>query len=222
MLSCDLLICDCDGVLVDSEPLAARAMVALLNETGTAATTAMIAECIGMKQADILAHLADRTGSAIDPSVPDRLWPATRALFGRELVAVAGARAVIAAITAPRCVASSSHVERIRFSLAATGLSDLFGEAIFSSQMVRRGKPAPDLFLHAARAMGIEPARCVVVEDSVPGVVGAVAAGMTAIGFTGGSHLDERHAAALTAAGAAHVAAHWQEVGRLLGVDVPA
>ena len=219
-MHCDLLICDCDGVLVDSEPLAARAMVALLNETGTAATEAMIAECIGMKQADILDRLAAMTGAPIDPSVPERLWSATRALFGRELVAVEGARAVLAAVAVPRCVASSSHVERIRFSLATTGLDDLFGEAVFSSTMVRHGKPAPDLFLHAAAAMGVAPSDCVVVEDSVPGVRGAVAAGMTAIGFIGGSHLDDRHGDALRAAGAAAVATHWREVGRLLGVDV--
>lgn len=222
MLSYDLLICDCDGVLVDSEPLAARAMLALLNATGTAATEAMFAECIGMKQADILAHLAARTGQSIDASVPDRLWPETRDLFGRELAAVDGARATLAAVAAPRCVASSSHLERIRFSLDATGLADLFGEAVFSSQMVRRGKPAPDLFLYAAERMGADPARCVVVEDSVPGVTGAVAAGMTAIGFIGGSHLDHRNAAALTAAGAAHVAADWRDVARLLGTDAAA
>ena len=222
MLSYDLLICDCDGVLVDSEPLAARAMLALLNVTGTAATEAMFAECIGMKQADILAHLAARTGSPIDPGVPDRLWPETRELFSRDLTEVEGAREALAAIVAPRCVASSSHLERIRFSLDVTGLADLFGEAVFSSQMVRRGKPAPDLFLYAAERMGADPARCVVVEDSVPGVTGAVAAGMTAIGFIGGSHLDERHRAALTGAGAAHVAADWRDVARLLGTDAAA
>ncbi|RVB54317.1 HAD family phosphatase, partial [Mesorhizobium sp. M7A.F.Ca.CA.002.03.2.1] len=122
-----------------------------------------------------------------------------------------------------RCVASSSSVERINHSLAVTGLARFFGDAIYSSSMVKNGKPAPDIFLFAADKIGANPVDCIVIEDSPFGIQGAIAAGMTAIGYTGGGHTYAEHAARLTAAGADFVCADWQEVSRQLArFGVPA
>ena len=115
-------------------------------------------------------------------------------------------------------MAASSGLDRIRLSLGLTGLAPFFGEHVFSSSQVARGKPAPDLFLFAAASMGARPERCVVIEDSRFGVAGATAAGMRAIGFAGGSHIAPHHAQALAEAGAVYVARDWEAVAaRLFG-----
>ncbi|MBV9909272.1 MAG: HAD-IA family hydrolase, partial [Hyphomicrobiales bacterium] len=110
------------------------------------------------------------------------------ARFAGELKAIDGVRQAVAALTSKVCVASSSSPERIRLALSVAGYSDLFEPNIFSASMAARGKPHPDLFLHAAREMGASPDRCLVIEDSEPGVMAAVSAGMIVFGFVGGSH----------------------------------
>ena len=186
-----LVVFDCDGVLVDSEVLAVRALVDVLGAVGVPATPAMIGRCFGMKQADILHRVEQETGVAVPPETAGLIWPATRSLFERELQPMPGVAAFIERLGGtPRCVASSSSPERIRFSLARTGLDRFFEDAVFSSHQVARGKPAPDLFLLAAGIMGVPPERCVVVEDSVFGIQAAHSAGMRAIGFLGGSHIE--------------------------------
>jgi len=115
-------------------------------------------------------------------------------------------------------VASSSHPERIALALRTMGLDRFFGEHVFSATMVARGKPAPDLFLHAAAKMGAEPARCVVIEDSPAGVRAGKAAGMRVIGFTGGSHCRDGHYENLRSAGAEHVLSSMGELPTLLGL----
>jgi HAD superfamily hydrolase (TIGR01509 family) len=205
-------------VLVDSERLACQAMSAVLQRRGVQATVAMIAECIGMKRDDILAKIARETGMAIGPDTAEEIWPATRALFVESLKPTPGIAAFLDRLPYPRCVASSSDKTRIRLSLEVTGLLPFFGEHLFSSHEVARGKPAPDLFLHAAKSMGVEPARCVVIEDSPFGIEGARAAGMTAIGYIGGSHLEPAHAEVLFAAGAHDVAADWTAIGQRIGL----
>jgi HAD superfamily hydrolase (TIGR01509 family) len=211
----DLIIFDCDGVLVDSEVLSSRAMQAVLRAQGIEVSLDTIAGCVGMKQADILARIERETGHVIGPSVGTDLWPATRVLFGEHLSATTGLTAFLDATSTRRCVASSSSHERIAFSLSVTEIAPYFEpDAIFSSSDVTRGKPAPDLFLHAAARMGVAPERCVVIEDSPFGVMGAVAAGMTAIGFTGGSHSGPVIGATLMAAGAVAIESRWADVAR--------
>ncbi len=211
LTDCDLVIFDCDGVLVDSENLSIAAFVAVLHEAGVAnATAAMVERCFGMKQADILLALSEATGQDIPLGVSERLWPATRRAFEASLQPMPGIAAFLAAMPkVKRCVASSSHPERIALSLALTGLAPAFGEAVFSSHQVARGKPAPDLFLFAATTMDADPARCLVIEDSIYGVQGARAGGMRAFGFVGGSHIPPGHAEALRQAGAADVVESW-------------
>jgi HAD superfamily hydrolase (TIGR01509 family) len=218
MFSPDLVIFDCDGVLVDSELLASKAMCSVLQGKGVAATPAMVAECVGMKRDDILARIALLTRTTISPETADDIWPATRALFVEELKPTYGVAAFLDSLPYRRCVASSSDKARIRLSLEVTGLLPFFGEDFFSSHEVARGKPAPDLFEHAAKRMGVDPKRCVVIEDSPFGIQGARAAGMTAIGYIGGSHLQAPHAEVLLEAGAHYVEADWNAIGRHIGL----
>lgn len=213
LAGCDLVIFDCDGVLVDSETLAVSAFTSVLQDAGVPVTPEMVERHLGMKQADILIAMAEETGRDVPFDVTERLWPATRLAFERSLQPMPGVATFLAAMpTLKRCVASSSHPERIAVSLALTNLAAAFGSSVFSSHQVARGKPAPDLFLFAAASMGCEPARCLVIEDSVFGVEGARAGGMRAVGFVGGSHIGAGHADRLTAAGAEHVAAGWDDL----------
>ena len=215
----DLIVFDCDGVLVDSEVLSIGGVVSVLNEAGVPATYAMIARYFGMKQADIMLKVSEETGHDIPMELSARIWPAIRDRFEAELKPMPGLADFLRRHPdVPRCVASSSGPDRIRNSLRLTGLAPFFGERIFSSSQVARGKPEPDLFLFAAASLGVEPSRCVVVEDSRFGVMGAVAAGMRAIGFTGGSHIEPHHAEALAEAGALYVERDWEAVEtRLFG-----
>lgn len=219
-----LMIFDCDGVLVDSEPLAAKAYERVYEKHGMPGVhDGIIAQCIGMKQADIIAKIKTLTGHQFPLAAEGDIWAETKLLFSEELKPTPGIVPFLGALNGARCVASSSSVERINHSLAVTGLARFFGEAIFSSSMVKNGKPAPDIFLHAAEKMGAEPADCIVIEDSPFGIQGAVAAGMIAIGYTGGGHTYPEHGARLTAAGADFVCGDWQEVSRQLAeLGVPA
>ncbi|MCD1267181.1 HAD-IA family hydrolase [Shinella sp. AETb1-6] len=207
-----LFIFDCDGVLVDSEPLAAQAYVRVYAKHGLTITPDVIAHCVGMKQADILKRINDLTGQAFPLEHEGDIWLETRSVFQEALTPVPGIKTFLERLDVPCCVASSSSIERIEFSLTTTGLIDFFNNDIFSSSMVKKGKPAPDLFLYAADKMGVAPAHCIVIEDSPFGVQGAVAAGMAVIGFTGGGHSTSGHRDALLAAGANRVYSSWHEI----------
>lgn len=204
-----LVIFDCDGVLVDSEPLAnavlhaelARAGLGLSLEESTALFT-------GLSLASCLAVIEARLGGPPPEDFLPRLRAGVVERFRKELAPVPGVADVLRGLDAPRCVASSGSHEKIRFSLSLTGLDGWFGDDdIFSADDVARGKPAPDLFLHAAARKGREPGQCVVVEDSVPGVQAARAAGMRVLGFAARSE-----AAALAAAGADAVFSDMREL----------
>ncbi|TPL87220.1 HAD family phosphatase [Mesorhizobium sp. B2-3-12] len=218
------IIFDCDGVLVDSEPLAARAYERVYEKHGMPGVDGgIIAQCVGMKQADIIVRIRELTGHQFPAAADGDIWTETKTLFSQELKPTPGIAAFLETLEGDRCVASSSSVERINHSLAITGLARFFGDAIYSSSMVKNGKPAPDIFLFAAARMSVNPADCIVIEDSPFGIQGAVAAGMTAIGYTGGGHTYPEHAARLMAAGADFVCADWHEVSRqLVGLGVPA
>jgi HAD superfamily hydrolase (TIGR01509 family) len=209
----DLIVFDCDGVLVDSEILARRAMQSVYRQAGIEVTAEMVDAVVGMKFADILEGIEARTGRALAADYHPNFWTETKALFTAELAPTPGLEAFLEASDVRRCVASSSDHERIRHSLAVTGIDRFFDrQAIFSSHDVWRGKPAPDLVLHAAARMGAEPARCLVIEDSRFGIQGAKAAGMAAFGFLGGAHLLANTGEALRAAGADFVARTWDEI----------
>ena len=195
----ELVIFDCDGVLVDSEAIALEVMRAALVELGlTLDLAAVRRRCLGRSLATVVAELREE-GYDFDAARREAMGEALRARFRSELVAMPGMAALIDRLAVPACVASSSHTARLHGSLRIAGLWERFERRIFSADEVARGKPAPDLFLHAARAMNASPAACLVVEDSQPGLEAARAAGMRAVAFMGGSHLDAESRAALRA-----------------------
>ncbi|MFI1169657.1 HAD family hydrolase [Streptomyces sp. NPDC020801] len=185
----DLVIFDNDGVLVDSEPISNRLLAACLTELGHPTTYEdSIRDYMGSAMHRVHDLVLERTGRRLPDDFDDMFHARVFAAFERELKPVAGVVDVLEKLTAdgtPYCVASSGSHERIRVGHRTTGLDRWFDDdRIFSSQDVGRGKPAPDLFLHAAERMGVAPRRCVVVEDSPLGVRAAVAAGMDVYGFT--------------------------------------
>jgi HAD superfamily hydrolase (TIGR01509 family) len=189
----ELIIFDCDGVLVDSERLSIRVDAIFLERLGWPMSSDEIVErWVGRSDADMRAEIEEHLGGPIPVEIDEEFSRTYRDTFDRELVAVDGIREALDRIPTPSCVASSGEHEKIRRSLALTGLTDYFGERIFSATDVAHGKPAPDLFLLAARTLGAEPARCAVVEDSVHGVEAALAAGMRPFGYAGGVTPAER------------------------------
>ena len=188
-----LVIFDCDGVLVDSEPISCRVAAEILKDFGVPIDAAGVMQrYLGHSQASIRRLAAEEYGVDVPDSylteVRQRIVPA----FQAELQAMPGVDQVLEALTVPVCVGSSSQPERIRLSLELTGLARFFGDHIYSASQVARSKPAPDLFLFAAEQMGQPPEDTLVVEDSPAGVTAALAAGMTVVGFTGGSHYTSR------------------------------
>jgi HAD superfamily hydrolase (TIGR01509 family) len=188
-----LVIFDCDGVLVDSERLAVRVEVAVLAELGWPLSRAEVIErFMGRSQAVMVQAILDRLGGRLPDGWQDRLDRRYRAAFEAELAPVDGIVEALDRIVTPTCVASGGSHEWLRHTLGLTGLYDRFQGRIFSASEVAQGKPAPDLFLHAAARLGAEPATCAVVEDSRYGVEAARAAGMRAFGYTGGLTPPER------------------------------
>jgi HAD superfamily hydrolase (TIGR01509 family) len=213
-----LVIFDCDGVLVDSEPLACRIELAALAALGhPIGADEFRRRAIGRSRKDVNAMLEAFWDRALPADYTDRIRAATFTAFEAELQPVPGIRAVLDGLgSQPRCVASSSHPTRIARALAVTGLAGFFGDHVFSAVEVERGKPAPDLFLHAAARMGVAPESCLVIEDSVPGIQAANAAGATAIGFTAGGHCAPGHDQQLKEAGANSVAADAGSLGLII------
>ncbi len=181
----DLVIFDCDGVLVDSERHAVRTEAEIKSELGWPLTVADIVErFVGRSAAYMHQEIEHHLGRSLD-------WDAEfesryREVFEQELVTVPGVVEALDEITTPMCVASSGSHDKMRFTLGKTGLFDRFDGRIFSVDEVAHGKPAPDIFLFAAENMGAAPARCAVVEDSASGVTAGLAAGMAVFAFAGG------------------------------------
>jgi HAD superfamily hydrolase (TIGR01509 family) len=183
----ELVIFDCDGVLIDSERLAVKVDVEVLRELGwPLSEPEVIGRFVGRSdrdtRADIEAHLGHELPGGFDEAVEHRY----REAFADALTPVDGVLEALDRITLPTCVASSGTHDHLRFTLGLTGLYERFSGRIFSAEDVANGKPAPDLFLHAAERMAADPAGCVVVEDSRPGVQAARAAGMRVLAFAGG------------------------------------
>jgi HAD superfamily hydrolase (TIGR01509 family) len=209
------VIFDCDGVLVDSEPLANEVLASLLTEAGLATTTdEAMATYVGLSMPSVVALAERRHGGPMPPDLIDRYHAGVFEAFDRDLHAVEGVVEVLDALPWPTCVASSGDHERMRRSLGRTGLYDRFEGRIFSASEVARGKPHPDLFLHAAREMGATPAGCVVVEDSPFGVRAAVAAAMAVVGYGAGERADQ-----LARLGAVPFAAMGELPGLLAAID---
>jgi HAD superfamily hydrolase (TIGR01509 family) len=188
----DLVIFDCDGVLVDSEVISTHTLLDTLAANGLSididyVRKTYLGRSMSVVKADYLRLTGRDLAATFEADFLDRLFAAYRS----DLSAMGGVRELIAALAIPYCMATSSSMERATLSLELTGLMPCFQGRIFCASMVPRGKPAPDLFLHAAQVMGVLPSRALVIEDSEVGVLAAQNAAMTVWRFVGGSHFRD-------------------------------
>jgi len=198
----DLVIFDCDGVLVDSEVISCRAHAETLTRHGYAITAdQVLLRFLGVSDREARQTIESEMGRSLPDDFDAQIKQAALQRYASELAAIPYVGEAIDAIGVAKCVASSGTHEKIRHGLTCAGLYDRLAPDIFSATQVERGKPAPDLFLFAAERMQAAPARCVVIEDSIPGIKGARAAGMTVLGFHGGSHCRPGYGETLKNAG---------------------
>lgn len=200
-----LIIFDCDGVLIDSEILSARVDSEILAEFGYEISPEELAfKFAGLTTERIFQLVEAEIGRPVPEKLIARAKVETDRKLKAEVLPIPGVQEMLDALDDPRCICSNSRPERLEVSLIKAGLWDRFRPYVFSAQAVRegRGKPSPDVFLHAAEAFETDPADAIVIEDSVAGVTGGVAAGMRVIGFTGASHTWPGHGEVLMEAGA--------------------
>jgi HAD superfamily hydrolase (TIGR01509 family) len=208
------LIFDFDGVIADSEALANIVLAETVSGLGCPTSLdEALSRYMGKRWPEVIAAIESDIGRAVPNGFSDDLKAATLKRFRADLREVEGAKAFIEHFAdLPRCIASSSSLDRLQLCLDVLGLTDLFGKNVFSADMVERGKPHPDIFLFAAQSIGVAPADCVVIEDSASGVRAGVAAGMTVVGLCAGAHIRSGHAQRLIDAGAHYTADTWSDV----------
>jgi HAD superfamily hydrolase (TIGR01509 family) len=210
----EAVIFDCDGVLVDSELLGNTVLAQVLTEHGLPMTTRdSLRTFVGCSLGGIVERASALAGRDLRDACERVFMGRLEDAFRTQLRAIAGMSAVVGALAVPRAVASNSPLPRLTLSLEVTGLHALFGAHIYSRDHVAQGKPAPDLFLHAAARLGVPPSRCLVIEDGVTGVQAAARAGMRCVGFAGGGHSDDDHVARLREQGVELIAATAEELG---------
>ena len=199
----DLVIFDCDGVLVDSEVIACRILADMVAEHVPGLDKARFAvESVGRSDKAVLEATAKEHGVAFPSGMVERVAMATQEALDRDLEPVSGAEAMLGMLELPRAVASNSRVDRVEASLAKTGLRRHFGNDLFGADLVSNPKPAPDLYLMALERTGTAASRAIVVEDSLSGLAAARGAGLRVIGFTGASGVPPEQAERLLANGA--------------------
>lgn len=208
-----------DGVLVDSEVVVIRHEQQALRKIGIdLSIEGLVSRYVGLSNRDMAASILEEFGPVLPDGLLTQIQADAVATFPDELEPVAGMVEFAASVEGPKCVASSSTLDRITFSLELTGHHQHFDPAhLFSAQMVTNGKPAPDLFLHAAEQMGVDPADCTVIEDSPFGVQAGVAANMRVIGLVAGGHCPPTQPDLLRAAGAHAIAHSAEELANLVG-----
>lgn len=213
----DLIIFDYDGVVADSELLNNAALAEVLTGIGLPTSTDdAIGAYMGKRWLDCRPLIEARLEGPCPDTVHADWTRLCHERAGSVLTPVAGLAGFVEGLEHPRCIASSSPPEWIELGLARFGLTGQLGPIFSAAVHVTRGKPHPDLFLHAAAAMAADPALTVVIEDSPTGVLAGVAAGMRVIGLCAGGHIRDGHAEALTAAGAHEIALSWDEVARMI------
>jgi HAD superfamily hydrolase (TIGR01509 family) len=214
----ELVIFDCDGVLVDSEVISCHAHAETSTRHGYPITSEQVlTRFLGVSDREARETIENELGRKLPDDFETQMKQAALRRYADDLQSIPYVGEAIAAIDLPKCVASSGTPEKIRHGLTCAGIYDLLAPHIFSATQVERGKPAPDLFLFAAGQMRVSPERCVVIEDSIPGVTGALAAGMTVLGFHGGSHCRPGYAETLRAAGAAMTFDDMRQLPGLIG-----
>jgi HAD superfamily hydrolase (TIGR01509 family) len=214
----ELIIFDCDGVVADSETLANELLAESISRIGRPTTMEdSIRLFMGKRWEDCKRAIVDWTGEPLPPSFEADHRALSRDRMRSEVCSVPGLETFLAAHRSyQKCIASSSEHAWLNHCVDKFGLRTHFGRNLFSAADVANGKPAPDIFLYSARRMGVSPKACVVLEDSPTGITGALAAGMTAVGFLGASHILDGHAERLCLVGAHHLAKNFAEVASLL------
>lgn len=216
-MSPELLIFDCDGVLIDSEPAASRVLWQSLTRAGISISEREVHERFtGSSETEVRRICIEELGTGSTDEIFGAFNEELYNEFSRSLKPMPGIEDIVAALDCARCVASNSSVERLERSLKLFSLWDAFAPNIFSAEMVARGKPAPDLFYFCAAKLGVDPGRSIVIDDSPHGIAGAVAAGMTAIGFVDPSDPRKNRARLLSQAGACEVATGAGELAALI------
>lgn len=212
------IIFDFDGVIADSEVLSNTVLAEVVTELGVPTTLEdAYRNYMGKRFHELIAAVEAAVGRSLPPSFGDHYQSRTLTRFRQELAPIAGAREFIAKFAGlPRCIASSSSPDRLALCLEVLDMVSLFEGRVFSASNVARGKPHPDIFLHAAEAIGVPPGDCIVIEDSGTGVVAGRAAGTTVIGLLAAGHIPQGHAATLKAAGAQYIAADYAEVEQIV------
>jgi HAD superfamily hydrolase (TIGR01509 family) len=214
----DLLIFDCDGVLIDSQHIQCRIDAAEFSRLGYPVTAdELLRQFNGFTTKDVQAHVERVLGRSLPPDFGDRRVRLVNAAYQAELKVIRGVPEMLANIGLPFCVASNGRTFRVRHALELTDLLPLFEPHIFGADLVLQPKPAPDLFLFAAERMGVPASRCLVIEDSIVGVQAAVSAGMSVIGFHGGAHCFDGYEAHLSAVGAVVVFRDMRSLKALIG-----
>jgi len=208
-----LLIFDFDGVIADSEVVANSVLAEVVSELGVPTTLEdSYDRYMGKRFPDVLAAVQADIGRPLPTTFAEDFQARTLAALRRDLKPVTGAGGYIETFAhIPKCIASSSSPDRLNLCLDVLALRNVFGSRVYSASLVPRGKPHPDIFLHAAEQMEVAPSRAIVIEDSASGVKAGVAAGMTVIGLLAASHIQKGHRDRLHAAGAHHVAETFQE-----------
>ena len=220
MRACGGIIFDFDGVLLESEFEGNRQLAALLTAFGHEHSVEETLKLyVGLSGADFIGAIEKRIGAALPPEFHDRLKQMSARALREGVREVAGAAAFVRSLPPdlPKAVASSSSTRWVRGHLDNIGLADAFGDHVYSGrEHVERGKPAPDLYLHAARQLRVPIGSCVIIEDSPVGVTGALASGARVIGLSAGSHCLDGHEQALRSLGVRDIASSFDEVRRLL------
>jgi HAD superfamily hydrolase (TIGR01509 family) len=208
-----LIVYDFDGVIAESEVLANSVLAEIVTELGVPTTLQDSYRLyMGKRFVDVISAVETRVGRALPATFASEYQVRTLGRFREELRLVNGVRDYIDAFAhVPRCIASSSSPDRLALCLEVLSLQSDFGAHVFSASDVARGKPHPDIFLHAAQQMGVDPSRSIVLEDSPSGVEAAIAAGMTVIGILAASHIQPHHQGRLSEAGAEHIAQSFVE-----------
>jgi HAD superfamily hydrolase (TIGR01509 family) len=219
----DAIIFDFDGVLLESEFEGNRLLAELLTDLGHRTTVEeAIKHYVGLAGPQFIAAIERRIGGILPPEFHERRKEQSVRALREGVRAVVGAVDFVRSLPPefPKAVASSSSTRWLSGHLRHLGLTDAFGPHVYSGrEHVERGKPEPDLYLHAAEELGVAIDRTLILEDSEIGVAGALASGATVVGFAGGSHCFDGHGDRLRELGVQHVATSFDEVGRLIGLD---
>ncbi len=213
----DLLICDCDGVLIDSEIITGRVVrEALARLVPEHELDVQLAGTFGLQSRDIIARVAAHFGLDLPADFHPRVRSRAEAIIRAEVRSIPYVREALCAIELPLAIASNSQHGAVRHALERTGLTARVDVGVFSADMVKRPKPAPDVYLLAASAAGVEPKRCLVVEDSATGATAALTAGMQVIGFLGASHIPPEQGEILRELGVEHLLQDMRELPALV------